>query len=152
MRTSTIEIGVGLFMLAGLIALLVLALNVSGLTMAKRDSYYTLYATFENIGGLTARSRVTVAGVTIGRVTGIELDTDTFSGVVEMQIKEGYDNLSTDTAAAILTSGLLGEKYVGLVTGADEEFLADGDLIEDTQSALVLEDLIGQFLFDSAKD
>ena len=151
MRTSTIEIGVGLFMLAGLIALLVLALNVSGLT-TKRDSYYTLYATFENIGGLTARSKVTVAGVTIGRVTGIELDMDTFSGVVEMQIKDDYDNLSTDTAAAILTSGLLGEKYVGLVTGADEEFLMEGDLIEDTQSALVLEDLIGQFLFDSAKE
>ncbi len=151
MRTSTIEIGVGLFMLAGLIALLVLALNVSGLT-TKRDSYYTLYATFENIGGLTARSKVTVAGVTIGRVTGIELDMDTFSGVVEMQIKDDYDNLSTDTAAAILTSGLLGEKYVGLVTGADEEFLMEGDLIEDTQSALVLEDLIGQFLFESAKE
>ena len=90
MRTSTIEIGVGLLMLAELIAMLVLALNVSGLTMAKRDSYYTLYATFENIGGLTVRSKVTVAGVTIGRVTGIELDMDTFSGVVAMQIEEGY--------------------------------------------------------------
>ncbi len=152
MRISTIEVGVGLFMLAGFIALLVLALNVSGLTVAKRDSYYTLYASFENIGGLAVRSKVTIAGVTIGRVTGIELDTDTFSGVVEMQINESYNNLTTDTAAAILTSGLLGEKYIGLVTGADEEFLVDGDLIEDTQSALVLEDLIGQFLFNSVKE
>ena len=111
-----------------------------------------MYATFENIGGLTVRSKVTIAGVTIGRVRAIELDTDTFSGVVEMQIEEGYNNLTTDTTAAILTAGLLGEKYIGLVPGADEEFLVDGDLIEDTQSALVLEDLIGQFLFDSVKE
>lgn len=152
MRMKTLELGVGLFMLAGFISLAVLALNVSGLNPTQENGSYTLYASFDNIGGLTVRSKVTVAGVTVGRVTDIYLDKDSFSGVVEMAINAEFDTFSTDTTAAILTAGLLGEKYIGLVSGADEEMLEDHAMIEDTQSALVLEDLIGQFLFNQVNE
>ncbi len=152
MRMKTLELSVGLFMLAGFISLAVLALNVSGLNLAQEKGSYTIYASFENIGGLTVRSKVTVAGVTIGRVVNISLDKDSFSGIVEMSISKDYNTFTTDTAAAILTAGLLGEKYIGLVSGADEEFLQDGGRIDDTQSALVLEDLIGQFLFNKVNE
>ncbi len=152
MRMRTIELGVGLFMLAGFISLAVLALNVSGLNLSQEKGSYTIYASFENVGGLTARSKVTVAGVTVGRVMSIRLDKDSFSGIVEMAINNDYNTFTTDTAAAILTAGLLGEKYIGLVSGADEEFLENGAMIEDTQSALVLEDLIGQFLFNKVNE
>ena len=148
MKGKLLELGVGLFMLAGLLALAILAFNVSGLNLAKSSDTYRLYATFDNIGGLTVRSKVTIAGVIIGRVSAITLDRNTFSGVVEMVVDDQYNNLSTDTSAAILTAGLLGEKYIGLITGADEVYLQDGGMIEDTQSSLVLEDLIGQFLFN----
>jgi len=149
MRSKTLEVAVGLFMLAGFASLVVLALNVSGLTFSESKNSYTIYASFENIGGLTARSKVTVAGVAVGRVVDITLDKDEFSGIVEMAIESEYDQFTTDTTAAILTAGLLGEKYIGLISGADDEFLEEGDLILDTQSALVLEELIGQFLFNT---
>lgn len=152
MRTKTLELSVGVFMLAGFAALAVLALQVSGLNWKPENGSYKLYASFENIGGLTQRSKVTVAGVTVGRVTNIYLNRDTFAGVVEMSINAEYDNFTTDTTAAILTAGLLGEKYIGLVSGADEEFLEDGAMIDDTQSALVLEELIGQFLFNKVNE
>ncbi len=147
-----LEAGVGLFMLAGIISLTVLALNVSGLTLSSGQETYTLYAAFENIGGLTKRSKVTVAGVTIGRVTDITLDKNRFAGVVEMEIQAEYNEFTTDSTAAILTAGLLGEKYIGIVPGADEEFLKDGEVINDTQSAIVLEELIGRFLFNKANN
>lgn len=152
MRMRTLELSVGLFMLAGFASLAVLALQVSGLNWSPDKGSYTLYASFENIGGLTERSKVTVAGVTVGRVTSITLDKDDFSGLVEMAINAEYNNFTTDTSAAILTAGLLGEKYIGLISGADDELLEDGALIEDTQSALVLEDLIGQFLFNKVNE
>jgi len=148
----TLELSVGLFMLAGFIALAVLALNVSGLTPGSSENSYKLYASFDNIGGLTVRSKVTVAGVGVGRVTAIHLDTDTYSVIVEMELDGRYDSFTTDTTAAILTAGVLGEKYIGLVTGADEEMLQEGDLIEDTQSSLVLEELIGQFLVNRVNE
>lgn len=152
MRIKTLELSVGVFMLAGFASLAILALQVSGLNWSPDKGSYTLYATFENIGGLTERSKVTVAGVTVGRVTRISLDKENFSGLVEMAIDSEYNNFTADTTAAILTAGLLGEKYIGLVTGADEELLKDGALIEDTQSALVLEELIGQFLFNKVNE
>lgn len=148
MKGKFLELGVGLFMLAGFLALGFLAFSVSGLNLSKSSDTYRLYANFDNIGGLNVRSKVTIAGVTIGRVSAITLDRNTFSGVVEMVVDDQYNNLSTDTSAAILTAGLLGEKYIGLITGADEAYLQDGGMIEDTQSSLVLEDLIGQFLFN----
>lgn len=152
MHSKTLEVTVGLFMLAGLASLVVLALNVSGLTLSQSKQSYTVFASFENIGGLTARSKVTVAGVGVGRVVAITLDKDEFAGIVEMAIEEEYNQFTTDTTAAILTAGLLGEKYIGLISGADDEFLAEGDMIVDTQSALVLEELIGQFLFNKVNE
>lgn len=152
MHSKTLEVSVGLFMLAGLFSLIVLALNVSGLTLSQSKKTYTIYASFENIGGLTARSKVTVAGVGVGRVVGIRLDKKEFSAIVEMAIEADYNEFTTDTTAAILTAGLLGEKYIGLIPGADDEFLAEGGMIMDTQSALVLEELIGQFLFNKVNE
>lgn len=152
MRIKTLEISVGLFMLAGIVSLAVLAFNVSGLTISSGQKSYTIYAAFQNIGGLTKRSKVTVAGVTVGRVTDISLDKDRFAGLVRMEIEAEFDTFTTDSTAAILTAGLLGEKYIGIVPGADEEYLKDGSMISDTQSAIVLEDLIGQFLFNKVND
>jgi len=152
MRKRTIEISVGLFMLLGFAALAFLAIQVSGISGKATGETYHVYAGFENIGGLTERSKVTVAGVTVGRVSRIYLDKTSLMGIAEMEIQAEYNDFSTDTTAAILTSGLLGEKYIGLVVGADEEYLADGDTIYDTQSALVLEDLIGQFLFNKVNE
>lgn len=148
MQNRTLEIGVGLFLLAGLLALLLLALRVSGLTVASSDTY-KVYAHFENIAGLTVRARVTMAGVTIGKVTAIDLDRDTYTGRVTLLLDNSVDNLPTDSTASILTAGLLGEKYIGISVGGDEEVLVDGSTIYDTQSSLVLEDLIGKFLLNS---
>ena len=152
MRIKTVEIMVGLFMVAGFACLVVLALKVSGLAFDADGDSYKLYAHFDNIGGLTIRSKVGVAGVTVGEVTAITLDQESLSGRVEMEIDGRYRMLTTDTSASILTAGLLGGNYIGLVSGADEEFLQAGDLIEDTQSALVLEELIGQFLFNKVNE
>ena len=149
MQNRTLEIGVGLFLLAGILALLLLALRVSGLSPTSTTDTYKLYAYFDNIAGLTVRSKVTMAGVTIGRVTAIDLDRDSFTGRVTMELEKRLDNLPSDSTASILTAGLLGEKYVGISVGGDETVLKDGGVIHDTQSSLVLEDLIGKFLLNS---
>ena len=149
MQNRTLEIGVGLFLLAGILALLLLALRVSGLSASPTADTYKLYAYFDNIAGLTVRSKVTMAGVTIGRVTAIDLDRDSFTGRVTMELEKRLDNLPSDSTASILTAGLLGEKYVGISVGGDETVLKDGGVIHDTQSSLVLEDLIGKFLLNS---
>ncbi len=152
MRIRIMEIGVGAFLLAGIVALLMLALNVSGLKLMESNDTYRVYARFENIGGLTARSKVTMSGVLIGQVTDIRLDPEALQALVEMEISKDVDYLSIDSSASILTAGLLGEKYIGVVVGAEEEYLQDGDYFEDTQSALVLEDLIGKFLFNEVSE
>lgn len=149
MQSRSLEIGVGLFLLAGLLALLLLALRVSGLSTVSSGDTYKLYAHFDNISGLTVRSKVTMAGVTIGKVTAIDLDRDSYTGRVTMEVEKRVNNLPDDSTASILTSGLLGEKYIGLSVGGDERVLVDGGTIHDTQSALVLEDLIGKFLMNS---
>jgi len=148
MRIRSLEMGVGLFLLAGLLALLLLSLRVSGLSVGNADTY-KVYAYFDNIAGLTVRSKVTMAGVTIGKVTATDLDRDSFTGRVTMEIQQDVDMLPVDSTASILTAGLLGEKYIGISVGGDEEALGDGDTISDTQSSLVLEDLIGKFLLNS---
>ncbi len=140
-----IELMVGLFVLAAIASLIYLSLNVSGLTQSNDDTY-TLRAYFSNISGLTSRAKVSVSGVSIGTVDSITLDHEEKRALVLMSINKSVDYLPTDTAASIFTSGLLGEKYIGLIFGADEEFLTDGDVIYDTQSSVVLEDLIGSFL------
>ena len=149
MQNRTLEVGVGLFLLAGLLALLLLALRVSGLTVGSSENTYKVYAHFENIAGLTVRSKVTMAGVTIGKVTAIDLDRNSYVGRVTMVLDDAVDNLPADSTASILTAGLLGEKYIGISVGGEEEVLRDGSTIHDTQSSLVLEDLIGKFLLNS---
>jgi phospholipid/cholesterol/gamma-HCH transport system substrate-binding protein len=149
MQNRTLETGVGLFLLAGILALLLLALRVSGLSASATNDSYKLYANFDNIAGLTVRAKVTMAGVTIGKVTAIDLDHDTFTGRVTMEVDKRVNNLPSDSTASILTAGLLGEKYVGISVGGDDQLLKDGGTIHDTQSSLVLEDLIGKFLLNS---
>jgi phospholipid/cholesterol/gamma-HCH transport system substrate-binding protein len=146
------EIWVGLFVAAGIAALFVLAMRVSNLSAAMETDGYNIVARFENISGLKDRSNVTMAGVNIGRVTSIGIDSKTYQAVVTMRINSKYNNLSTDTSASILTAGLLGEKYVGLETGSSDEVLKEGGELEITQSSLVLEHLIGQFLFNKAQE
>lgn len=149
MRMRTLELTVGVFILAGLLALAVLAVRVSGLSTNATGDVYKVYAHFDNVSGLTTRARVTMAGVTIGQVTGIEFDKNRYTGKVEMAIFSDVDTLPSDSAASIVTSGLLGEKYIGISVGGDDMMLADGDEIYDTQSALVLEELIGRFLLNT---
>lgn len=140
MQNRAIETGVGLFLLAGILALLLLALRVSGLSTSASTDTYKLYAYFDNIAGLTVRAKVSMAGVTIGKVTAIDLDRDTFTGRVTLEIQKKVDNLPSDSTASILTAGLLGEKYIGLSVGGDDKLLKDGGTIHDTQSSLVLEE------------
>lgn len=145
MYQRTVELAVGVFMLLGLAALVFLALQVSGLSADSQRDTYKVYAQFDDLGGLNVRGRVSLAGVTVGRVSSISLEKQTYSALVEMEIYSEVDNLSLDSVAAIQTAGLLGDKYVAISVGGDEEFLKDGDTIFDTQSALNLEKLIGAF-------
>jgi phospholipid/cholesterol/gamma-HCH transport system substrate-binding protein len=149
MQNRTLETGVGLFLLAGILALLLLALRVSGLSVSATNDSYKLYAYFDNIAGLTVRAKVTMAGVTIGKVTAIDLDRDSFTGRVTMEVEKRVNNLPSDSTASILTAGLLGEKYIGISVGGEEALLKEGSTIHDTQSSLVLEDLIGKFLLNT---
>ncbi|WP_394204412.1 outer membrane lipid asymmetry maintenance protein MlaD [Shewanella waksmanii] len=150
MVTRKIEILVGLFLLSGLAAFLVLVFNVANVDVKTGQSQYTLYAEFSNIGGLKVRSPVKVGGVVVGRVKAITLDEQSLLPVVELAIDSQYDQFPETSSLSILTSGLLGEQFLGLTPGffdEDIEMLANGDRIYDTHSALVLEDLIGQFLY-----
>ncbi len=150
MRTRTLEMAVGLFLVAGFVALFFLAIKVSGLSDETSRPSYRLYASFQNAGGLTVRAKVTMAGVAIGRVSGITLDPKTLKAKVALDIYKDVNSIDNDSVASILTAGLLGEKYIGIVPGAGDETLKDGDEIEQTQSSLVLEDLIGKFLSSMA--
>lgn len=152
MHSRSVEIWVGLFVAAGLAALFMLAMQVSNLSVVSDDVGYDVTARFENIGGLKVRSPVTMAGVRVGRVSHIAFDTQTFEAVVTMHISNQYDKLPADSSANIFTAGLLGEQYVGLEPGGDEEPLKQGSEIMLTQSALVLEQLIGQMLFSKASE
>ena len=147
MERSTIDLWVGLFMIAGLGALTILALKVGNMGSLGSSDTYQLSAEFTNIGGLKPRARVTMAGVTVGRVEAIELDREWYDARVVLSLNSDLEGqLSQDTTAAILTAGLLGEQYIGLSVGGAPEVLQDGDTIRDTQSALVLEELIQQFV------
>lgn len=151
MTTRKIEILVGVFIVMAVAAFLLLALKVANTGMSGGTETYQLHAKFENIGGLRVRSPVKVGGVVVGRVAAISLDTTYYTPVVTIEINRNYNNFPETSTLAILTSGLLGEQYLGLQPGFIDEtvdILADGDYIEDTKSALVLEELIGQFLFN----
>lgn len=142
---------VGLFVLLGIAGVVFLSLKAANLaSFGSRDSY-VVSARFDNIGGLKARSPVRSAGVTVGRVTSIALDPKTFQGLVVMELDKDVA-FPKDSSAKILTAGLLGDQYIGIEPGADENNLAAGDVIKQTQSAVVLENLISQFLFNRAAD
>ncbi|NDV89633.1 outer membrane lipid asymmetry maintenance protein MlaD [Alteromonas sp. 345S023] len=149
------EIMVGVFVVLTIGAILLLALKVANQSMTSEGDTYTLYAKFDNIGGLKPRSAVKVGGVTVGRVNSITLDQDNFTPVVELSISKKYTGFPETSSVSILTSGLLGEQYVGFQPGFSFDGVADlqdGDYLQDTKSALVLEDLIGQFLFNRGND
>ena len=148
---KTLEIWVGIFVAAGIAALAMLAFQVGNLTTADVVDGYKIKVHFENIGGLKVKSPVTMAGVRVGRVSEIYFDNESYRAVVVLNIDGRYKKIPKDTGAAILTSGLLGEQYVGLDAGGAEEYLREGDKITLAQSAIVLEKLIGQFLFNQAE-
>jgi len=147
MRMNGLEIAVGFFVIAGVSAFLFLAIQVSGVNVKYDNAkQYKIYADFANASGLSAKAKVTLAGVTVGRVHSIGIDKTNFKAKVEMLIDQDVDYIPIDSIAAIQTAGVLGEKYIALSLGADEEVLVDGGSISDTQSSLVLEELIGKFL------
>ncbi len=149
MDRETIDFWVGLFVVIGIGAVAFLALRVGNLTSLQSTPSYHLEAAFDNIGGLKLRAPVKAAGVVVGRVDRVRFDPKTYQAIVTMRIDDTYQ-FSKDTIASILTSGLLGDVYIGLDPGGDTQMLADGGRIAKTQSAVVLEKLIGQFLFDKA--
>lgn len=147
MNSRTTEILVGFFMLLFFLAMFVLAMKVSNLTSLTKVEGYTVVAKFENIGGLKERARVSASGVRVGEVTQIVYDPENFEAIVTLNIQNAFNSFPLDTTASIYTSGLLGEQYIGLDPGAEEDFLENNDEITLTQSAIVLERLIGQVLF-----
>ncbi|MDD2658496.1 MAG: outer membrane lipid asymmetry maintenance protein MlaD [Methylococcales bacterium] len=151
-HTSTQDTLVGLFVASGVVGLLFLAMQVSNLSSFVEEDTYTITARFENSGGLKIKSPVSAAGVKIGKVSSISLDPKTYESVVQMSIYSKYDTLPEDTTASIYTAGLLGEQYVNLDPGGSDEYLKMGGKIEITQSAIILEKAIGQFLFKSAEE
>ena len=151
MERTTIDLWFGAFVTAGFVALMVLALKVGNLGAERATEVYRVEARFDNIGGLKVRGPVRSAGVLVGRVQDIHFDNDRFQAKVTLALDTRY-KWPKDTSASILTSGLLGETYVGLEAGGDDKQLAAGDRITITQSAVVLEKLIGQFLFSKAQE
>ncbi len=149
-RQRAIEIAVGAFMAAGLVALFFLAMQVSNLSSASIGDGYLVEARFQNVGSLKARAPVSMGGVRIGRVEEIRYDQDSYEAVVSLRVETRFDRIPEDTFANIYTAGLLGEQYIGLDPGGGDVFLKEGDSLLHTQSALVLEQIIGQFLFSKA--
>ncbi|NJN47196.1 MAG: outer membrane lipid asymmetry maintenance protein MlaD [Candidatus Competibacteraceae bacterium] len=149
--TKTLELTVGLFAVLGLAAFFMLAMQVSNIRDLGNGQGYVVNAHFDNIGGLKVRAPVTLAGVRIGRVVSIDIDTQTYEAVVRLSVDPSYQ-LPTDSSASILTSGLLGEQYVGLEPGGMDDYLQEGDRIKLTQSALVLEKLVGRLFTSMASE
>ena len=151
MQRTTMDLWVGLFVVTGIIALMILSLKVGNLNVYNPSHSYVITGNFENIGGLKVRAPVKGAGVVVGRVTDIQFSTQTYDAIVTMSLDSRF-TFPKDTFASILTSGLLGEQYIGLAAGGDEVMLKDGDKVMKTNSAMVLEELIGRFLFDKAAE
>jgi phospholipid/cholesterol/gamma-HCH transport system substrate-binding protein len=151
MNKTVLDLWVGLFVIAGIVALLFLALKVGSMSAIKTNDSYEVVARFDNIGGLKPRAPVKSAGVVVGRVADIRFDNETYEAAVTLRLDKRYA-FPKDTSAAILTSGLLGEQYIGLEAGGDSQTLKDHDRILLTQSAVVLENLIGQFIYGKAQE
>jgi phospholipid/cholesterol/gamma-HCH transport system substrate-binding protein len=152
MQSKALELLVGLFFTLGVAAVFILTFRVASLDAGGEGDSFAVTADFENIGGLKPGAAVTLAGVRIGRVRSIVIEPTTFEARVTMRIGNTYGNIPKDSSASIFTAGLLGEQYIGLVPGGEDAVLADGDTIKFTQSALVLENLIGQFVAGMASD
>jgi len=151
-QSKVVETWVGLFVALGMVGLFFMAMKVSNLgDLQTKDNSFKITARFQNAGSLRERAPVSMAGVRVGRVSAIHFDKETYEAVVEMRIDPEYDTIPTDTTANVLTAGLLGEQYIGLSAGGSDEFLKNGDEIELTQSALVLEEVISRFLFNKAE-
>jgi phospholipid/cholesterol/gamma-HCH transport system substrate-binding protein len=150
MTTRMMEIWVGFFVAVGIASLFVLAMKVSNLSTLDSADGYRVTAMFDNIGGLRVRSPIMASGVRVGEVADISYNSDTYRAVVVMQIDPEYNRFPTDTSASIFTAGLLGEQYIALEPGAEEQYLKEGERISLTESAIVLERLIGQFLYSKA--
>jgi len=150
MQSRTLEILVGFFVCLGVAAIFILTFRVASLNSVEGGKGYMVTATFENIGGLKPGAAVTLSGVKIGRIKSIVIDPVNFEAVVSMEISSVYNNLPDDSGAKILTAGLLGEQYVSIDVGGSEQPLKNGSKLKFTQSALVLENLIGQFLTSQA--
>ncbi len=151
MNRTVLDLWVGLFVIAGIAALLFLALKVGSTNAVRNSDSYEVVARFENIGGLKQRAPVKSAGVVVGRVADIRFDNERFEAAVTLRLDKRYA-FPKDTSAAIMTSGLLGEQYIGLEAGGDSATLKDKDRILITQDAVVLENLIGQFLYGKAQE
>jgi phospholipid/cholesterol/gamma-HCH transport system substrate-binding protein len=151
MNRSMVDLWVGIFVAAGFAALLFLALKVGNLATFSTNDTYQVHAKFANVGGLKVRGPVKSAGVVVGRVADVRFDNETYEAIVSMTIDAGYQ-FPRDTTAKILTSGILGEQYIGLEAGGDGVMLKNGDRLRLTQSAVVLENLISQFLFNKAAE
>jgi phospholipid/cholesterol/gamma-HCH transport system substrate-binding protein len=150
MQSRALEILVGFFVCLGVAAVFVLTFRVASLDTIGSGKTYSVSASFENIGGLKPGAAVTMAGVKVGRVRSIVIDPDTFEAKVTMDLDSGYNTIPDDSDAKILTAGLLGEQYIGVVPGGNDASLKEGSRIKFTQSALVLENIIGQFLTNMA--
>ncbi|MDD5758239.1 MAG: outer membrane lipid asymmetry maintenance protein MlaD [Desulfobulbaceae bacterium] len=151
MSRTTLDLWVGFFVSMGIVSMIFLALRVGNLGGSNLGESYQLKARFDNIGSLKVRSAVKSAGVVVGRVSAIDFDVETYEAEVTLTISDRY-LFPTDTFAKIMTSGLLGEQYIGLAVGGDEKMLKRGDVISKTQSAIVIEDLISQFMFKKASE
>lgn len=151
MERTTLDLWVGIFVVAGIAALVMLAMKVGNLGTYNMSETYQVQAYFSNIGGLKPKASIKSAGVLVGRVTSISLDTDRYEAKVQMSLDKRYQ-FPEDTFANILTAGLLGEQYIGLMPGGDSEMLKDGETIKMTQSAMVLEELIGKFIYSKVDE
>ena len=155
MSQKKVELWVGAFVVTAMLSLAILAFSVAGVSLRGEGDSYTLHASFSNVGGLKVRAPVKLGGVVVGRVEDISLDVENYTPIVRLAMFESKGFYPETSSLAILTSGLLGEQYIGIQPGFiddDIDMLADGDSIEDTKSALVLEDLIGQFIYSINKD
>lgn len=152
-QTRSVELGTGLFVLLGFAALFFLTTQTVGSNSFSGDEGYEVTARFENVGSLKDRAPVAMSGVTIGRVTSVVFDADSLEAIVTFKIDDQYDRIPEDSDASILTAGLLGSQYIGLVAGGSDDNLAEGSEIQFTQSAIVIENLISKYLFsNSSKD
>lgn len=157
MKISKVELGVGLFMILGIIASVIMALKVAGLVLDSSSDTYNVKAKFENIGSLKLRAPVKIGGVVIGRVSSISLDSKDLVPLVTLSIETKFNEISSESKASIVTAGIIGEQYISITPGFYDEdlgstYLKDGDVIADTGSAVILEDLIAKFLYSSSDD